>query len=151
MQLDQCDETLNGTLPSVMMIVISLSFLHRPTACKYWIIRHLCHFLAAELIDLTSLEGSFYVRSGPNFSRFNTGHPLYSALHAGGGANNESSEVYGIIKSGRRVKLNRSLAVNVHKLLTIRYSRAGDCETWRSCKWYRIGDEDRRETLEVVW
>jgi len=39
-------------------------------------------------------------------------------------ANNESSEVCGMIKAGRRgrrVKLNRSQAVNVHKLLTIRY------------------------------
>jgi len=35
-------------------------------------------------------------------------------------ANNESSEVCGIIKPGRRVKLNRLQAVNVHKLLTIR-------------------------------
>jgi len=38
-------------------------------------------------------------------------------------ANNESSEVCGIIKTGRRVKLNSSQAVNVHKLLTIRYLR----------------------------
>jgi len=37
--------------------------------------------------------------------------------------NNESSEVVGIIKPGRRVKLNSSQAVNVHKLLTIRYLR----------------------------
>jgi len=37
------------------------------------------------------------------------------------GANNESSEVCGSIKPGRRVKLKRSQAVNVHKLLTIRY------------------------------
>jgi len=36
-------------------------------------------------------------------------------------ANNESSEVCGIIKPGRRVKLNRSQAVYVHTLLTIRY------------------------------
>jgi len=36
-------------------------------------------------------------------------------------ANNESSEVCGIIKPGRRVKLHRSQAVNVHNLLTIRY------------------------------
>jgi len=36
-------------------------------------------------------------------------------------ANNESSEVCGIIKPSQRVKLNRSQAVNVHKLLTIRY------------------------------
>jgi len=36
-------------------------------------------------------------------------------------ANNESSELCGIIKSGRRVKLNRSQALNVHKLLTIGY------------------------------
>jgi len=36
-------------------------------------------------------------------------------------ANNESSEVCGHIKPGQRVKLNRSQAVNVHKLLTIRY------------------------------
>jgi len=36
-------------------------------------------------------------------------------------ANNESSEVCGIIKPGRSVKLNRSQAVNVHKLLTVRY------------------------------
>jgi len=43
-------------------------------------------------------------------------------------ANNESSEVCGIIKPGQRVKLNRSQAVNVHnfhKLLTIRYLRHG--------------------------
>jgi len=33
-------------------------------------------------------------------------------------ANNESSEVCGIIKPGRRVKLNRSQAKNVHRLLT---------------------------------
>jgi len=38
-------------------------------------------------------------------------------------ANNESSEVCGIIKHGRRVKLNRSQAVNVHKMLKIRYLR----------------------------
>jgi len=37
-------------------------------------------------------------------------------------ANNESSEVCRTIKPGRRVKLNWSQAVNVHKLLTIRYS-----------------------------
>jgi len=36
-------------------------------------------------------------------------------------ANNESSEICGIIKPSRRVKLNRSQTVNVHKLLTIRY------------------------------
>jgi len=36
-------------------------------------------------------------------------------------ANNESSKVCGIIKPGRRVKLNRLLAVMVNKLLTIRY------------------------------
>jgi len=39
---------------------------------------------------------------------------------------NESSEVWGIIifiKPGQRVKLNGSQAVNVHKLLTIRYLR----------------------------
>jgi len=37
-------------------------------------------------------------------------------------ANNESSEVSNesTIKPGQRVKLNRSQAVNVHKLLTIR-------------------------------
>jgi len=40
-------------------------------------------------------------------------------------ANNESSEVYGTIKPGRRVELNRSQAVNAHKLLTIRYLRTG--------------------------
>jgi len=42
-------------------------------------------------------------------------------------ANDESSEVCSIIKAGRRVKLglNRSQAVNVHKLLTIRYLRTG--------------------------
>jgi len=34
-------------------------------------------------------------------------------------ANNESSEVWGTIKPGQRVKLNRSQAVNVHKLLTL--------------------------------
>jgi len=34
-------------------------------------------------------------------------------------ANNELSEVCGIIKPGRRVKIHRSEAVNVHKLLTI--------------------------------
>jgi len=39
-------------------------------------------------------------------------------------ANNESSEVCGIIKPGRRVKLNRSQASNVDKLLTIRYLHA---------------------------
>jgi len=36
-------------------------------------------------------------------------------------ANNKSSEVCDIIKPGRRVKLNRSQAVNVHKLMIIRY------------------------------
>jgi len=36
-------------------------------------------------------------------------------------ANNESSEVFGIVKPGRRVKLNRSQTKNVHKLLTIGY------------------------------
>jgi len=40
-------------------------------------------------------------------------------------ANNESSEVCGIIKPGQRVKLNRSQALNVNKLLTIRYLPAG--------------------------
>jgi len=40
-------------------------------------------------------------------------------------ANNESSEVFDIIKPGRRVKLKRSQAVNVHKLLTIRYLLPG--------------------------
>jgi len=34
---------------------------------------------------------------------------------------NESSEVSGIIKPGRKVKLNRSQAVIVHKFLTTRY------------------------------
>jgi len=43
------------------------------------------------------------------------------------GANNESSEVCGIIKPGQGVQLNRSQAVNVNKLLTIRYLRPGDC------------------------
>jgi len=38
--------------------------------------------------------------------------------------NNESSEVCGIIKRGRMDKLNRSRAVNVHKLLT--YLLAGE-------------------------
>jgi len=42
------------------------------------------------------------------------------------GANNKSSEVCGIIKPDRRVKLNRSQAVNVHKLLTIRNLREGE-------------------------
>jgi len=32
-----------------------------------------------------------------------------------------NNEVCGIIKPGRRVELNRSQAVNVHKLLTIHY------------------------------
>jgi len=44
-------------------------------------------------------------------------------------ANSESSEVCGIIKPGRRVKLNRSKAVNVHKLLFVYgqgYSRLRD-------------------------
>jgi len=41
------------------------------------------------------------------------------------GANNESSEVCGIIKPGQTVKLSRSETVNVHKLLTIRYLREG--------------------------
>jgi len=37
-------------------------------------------------------------------------------------ANKESSEVREIVtKPGRRVKLNRSQALNIHKLLTIRY------------------------------
>jgi len=36
-------------------------------------------------------------------------------------ANNESSEVCGIIKPVPRVKFNRAQAVNVYKLLTIRY------------------------------
>jgi len=40
-------------------------------------------------------------------------------------ANNESSEVCSIMKPGRRVKLKGSQAVNVHKLLTIRYLRTG--------------------------
>jgi len=40
-------------------------------------------------------------------------------------ANSESSEVCGIIKPGIRFKLNRSQAVNVHKLLTIRYLTSG--------------------------
>jgi len=39
--------------------------------------------------------------------------------------NNESSEVCGIIKPGRRVKLKSSQAVNVHKLLKIRYLHSG--------------------------
>jgi len=39
-------------------------------------------------------------------------------------ANNESLEVCGIIKPGRRVKLNSPQAVIVYKLLTIRYSQA---------------------------
>jgi len=43
-------------------------------------------------------------------------------------ANNESPEVCGILKPGQRVKLNRSLAVNVHKLLTIRYLPADQLE-----------------------
>jgi len=51
---------------------------------------------------------------------------LCVSVSVGWGANNESSEVCGIIKPGRRVKLNRSQAVNVHKLLTIRYLRVGD-------------------------
>jgi len=42
-------------------------------------------------------------------------------VHPAPAANNESSEVCYIIKPGRRVKLNRSKVVNVHKLLTIRY------------------------------
>jgi len=36
-------------------------------------------------------------------------------------ANNKSSEVCDIIKPGRKYLLNRPQAVNVHKLLTIRY------------------------------
>jgi len=36
-------------------------------------------------------------------------------------ANNESSEVCGIINPGQSFKLNRSQAVNFHKLLTIRF------------------------------
>jgi len=36
-------------------------------------------------------------------------------------ADNESTEVWDIIKPGRWVKLNRSQVVNFHKLLTIRY------------------------------
>jgi len=40
-------------------------------------------------------------------------------------ANNVSSEVFDIIKLGRRVILNRSEAVNFHKLLTIRYLLRG--------------------------
>jgi len=40
-------------------------------------------------------------------------------------ANNESSEVCGIIKPGRRVRLNKSQAVNVHKPLTISYLAPG--------------------------
>jgi len=41
------------------------------------------------------------------------------------GSKNESSKVCAIIKPGRRVKLNRSQAVNIYKLLTIRYVHAG--------------------------
>jgi len=39
--------------------------------------------------------------------------------------NNESSEVCGTIKPGQSVELNRSQAVEVHKLLTIRYLLPG--------------------------
>jgi len=43
-------------------------------------------------------------------------------------ANNESSEVCVSSKPGRRVKLNRSQAVNVNKLLTIRYLQTAGIE-----------------------
>jgi len=58
-----------------------------------------------------------------------------------GDANKESSEVCGIIKPGRRVKLNRSQAVNVHKLLTIRYLRTGrdiHVQNITKCAAYKI-------------
>jgi len=48
-------------------------------------------------------------------------------------ANNESSEVCGIIKPGQRIKLNRSQAVNVHKLLTIRYLPTAGCALCTLC------------------
>jgi len=51
-----------------------------------------------------------------------------SVTDPGPDANNESSEVCGIIKPGRRgrrFELNRSQAVHVHKLLTIHYLRPG--------------------------
>jgi len=48
-------------------------------------------------------------------------------------ANNESSEVSGIIKPGRKVKLIRSQAVNVHKLLTICYFPPGANRPTYSC------------------
>jgi len=40
-------------------------------------------------------------------------------------ANNESSEVCGIINPGQKVKMNRSQALNVHQLLTIRFVICG--------------------------
>jgi len=45
-------------------------------------------------------------------------------------ANNESSEVCGINKPGRRVKLNRQQAVNVYKLI---------CVSHRVVQLYMIG------------
>jgi len=54
-------------------------------------------------------------------------------------ANNESAEVCGIIKPGWRVRLNRSMAVNVHKLLTIRYLQPGPmCRPTINMKRIRI-------------
>jgi len=50
---------------------------------------------------------------------------MFTNQMASQGANNESSEVCVNIKHGRKVKLNRSQIVNVHKLLTIRYLQPG--------------------------
>jgi len=54
-------------------------------------------------------------------AKYHSSRPVMSSVNHGRNANNESSEVCGINKPGRRVKLNRSQAVNVNKLLTIRY------------------------------
>jgi len=47
--------------------------------------------------------------------------------------NNESSEVCGNIMPGQRVKLNRSQAINIHKLLTIRNLPRGQILHDMSC------------------
>jgi len=55
---------------------------------------------------------------------------MHSIASTSSAANNESSEVCGVIKPGRRVKLNSSQAVNVHKLLSIRYSPFAAAVQW---------------------
>jgi len=76
----------------------------------------LCNFLLIKIIHYVLLSNLESSNMYPILTRYCRFHASNAPV-----ANKESSEVCGIIMPGRRVKLNRSQAVNVHKLLTIRY------------------------------